>query len=72
MTTFGFQRSRDELQEDAWGALQRALYRWVIAHDGSRLLARTAAWASQADARADAALALAGLDAGSQGMPALS
>ncbi|MEO6226533.1 MAG: exodeoxyribonuclease V subunit alpha [Thermomonas sp.] len=72
MTGFGFQRSRGELQEEAWGALQRALHRWVIAHGGSPLLARTAAWASQADARADAALALAGIDAGSQGMPACS
>ena len=72
MTAFGFQRSRAELQEEAWGPLQRALHRWVIAHDGSLLLARTAAWASLADARADAALALAGPDAGWQGMPALS
>ncbi|MDQ3159790.1 MAG: AAA family ATPase, partial [Pseudomonadota bacterium] len=71
MTAFGFQRSRAELQEDAWGPLQRALYRWVIAHGGSPLLARTAAWASLADARADAALALTGADAGLQGMPAL-
>jgi len=69
MTTFGFQRSRGELQEEAWGLLQRALHRWVTAHGGSPLLARTAAWASLADARADAALALAGADAGRQGMP---
>ena len=68
MSAFGFQRSRDELQEDAWGPLQRALHRWVIAHGGSKLLARTAAWASLADAQADAALALAGPDAGWQGM----
>jgi exodeoxyribonuclease V alpha subunit len=72
MTAFGFQRSRGELQDEAWGSLQRALYRWVIAHGGSPLLARTAAWASQADARADAALALAGIEAGSQGMPILA
>lgn len=72
MTTFGFQRSRGELQEEAWDSLQRALHRWVIAHGGSPLLARTAAWASQADARADAALALAGTEAGSQGMPSLT
>ncbi|MGV8923114.1 MAG: exodeoxyribonuclease V subunit alpha [Thermomonas sp.] len=71
MTTFGFKRSRAELQEEAWDPLQRALHRWVIAHGGSPLLARTAAWASLADARADAALALAGADAGWQGMPAL-
>lgn len=71
MTTFGFQRSRGELQEEAWGPLQRALHRWVIAHGGSPLLASTAAWASLVDARADAALALAGPDAGLQGMPAL-
>jgi len=72
MSGFGFQRSRDELQEDAWGPLQRALHRWVTAHGGSALLARTAAWASLVDARADAALALAGAEAGSQGMPALA
>ncbi|MDI1252300.1 exodeoxyribonuclease V subunit alpha [Thermomonas sp.] len=72
MTAFGFQRSRVELQEEAWGPLQRALHRWVIAHGGSLLLAYTAAWASLADARADAALALAGPDASWQGMPALS
>ena len=71
MTAFGFQRSRGELQEEAWGTLQRALHRWVIAHGGSPLLARTAAWASLVDARADAALALAGPDAGQQGMPPL-
>ena len=70
MTAFGFQRSRAELHEEAWEPLQRALHRWVIAHGGSALLARTAAWASLADARADAALALSGSDAGSQGMPA--
>ncbi|MEO6154897.1 MAG: exodeoxyribonuclease V subunit alpha [Thermomonas sp.] len=69
MTGFGFQRGRGELQEDAWGPLQRALHRWVIAHGGSPLLARTAARASLADARADAALALAGPDAGWQGLP---
>lgn len=71
MTAFGFQRSRGELQEDAWGPLQRALHRWVMAHGGSPLLARTAAWASLADARADAALALAGTDSGQQVMPPL-
>ena len=71
MTAFGFQRSHGELQEEAWGPLQRALHRWVMAHGGSPLLARTAAWASLADARADAALALAGVDAGLQGMRAL-
>lgn len=71
MTTFGFQRSRGELQEEAWGPLQRALHRWVIAHGGTALLARTAAWASLVDARADAALSLVGVDAGLQGMPAL-
>ena len=71
MTSFGFQRTRAEHQEEPWGPLQRALQRWVIAHGGSPLLARTAAWASLADARADAALALAGPDVGLQGMPAL-
>ena len=71
MTAFGFQRSRGELQEDAWGPLQRALHRWVMAHGGSPLLASTAAWASLADARADAALALSGPDAGRQGMQCL-
>ncbi len=72
MTGFGFQRSRGELQEEAWGSLQQALHRWVIAHGGSPLLARTAAWASLADARADAALALDGPDAGWQGAPMLA
>ena len=72
MTAFGFQRSRGELQEEAWAPLQRALYRWVTAHGGSPVLASTAAWASLADARADAALALAGPDAGQQVMPPLA
>lgn len=72
MTAFGFQRSRGELQEETWGSLQRALYRWVIAHGGSPLLARTVAWASLADARADAAVALDGPDAGWQGTPVLA
>ncbi len=71
MTGFDFQRIRGELAEEAWGPLQRALHRWVIAHGGSPLLARTAAWASLADAHADAALPLRGALAGLHGAPVL-
>lgn len=72
MTAFGFRRTAAETAEAAWGTLQQALHRWVLAHGGSPLLARIAAWASLADLHADAALALQGEDAGSQGMAPLS
>ncbi len=41
---------------DDWGPLQSAIARWVLAHGGDALLARTAAQASLADAGGDSAL----------------
>lgn len=50
-------------RDEAWGELQVAVQRWVLAHGGNPELARLAAWASLADAQAHAALDLrAGLD----------
>lgn len=72
MSGFGFQRSTAETSIEAWEPLQQALHRWVLAHGGSLLLASTAAWASVADARADAAYALSGADTDWQGLPPLA
>lgn len=58
MSTFRFDRDGGQWSQEAWRALDRAVYRWVLAHGGSPLLATTAAWASLADAAGDAALAL--------------
>jgi len=56
--SYRFERDGGQWAQDAWRALDRAVYRWVLAHGGSALLAATAAWASLADAAGDAALAL--------------
>jgi exodeoxyribonuclease V alpha subunit len=58
MSAYGFERDAGQWSQEAWRALDRAVYRWVLAHGGSPLLAMTAAWASLADAAGDAALAL--------------
>jgi len=55
---YRFERDGGQWSQEAWRALDRAVYRWVLAHGGSPLLAAAAAWASLADAAGDAALAL--------------
>ena len=55
---YRFGRDGGQWSQDAWRALDRAVYRWVLAHGGSPLLAAAAAWASVADAAGDAAVAL--------------
>lgn len=69
MTAFAFRRDAGEFGCDAWRPLDRAVYRWVVAHRGSALLAQAAAWASFADGQGDSALPLCG---GRQGMAALA
>lgn len=69
MSAYRFQRVDGELAIDAWRPLDRALYRWVIAHGGDALLAATAAWVSYAEGQGDAALPLA---EGRHGMDPLS
>jgi len=58
MSAYRFERDGGQWSQEAWRALDRAVYRWVLVHGGSPLLATTAAWASLADAAGDAALAL--------------
>jgi exodeoxyribonuclease V alpha subunit len=58
MSAYRFERDGGQWSQDAWRALDRAVYRWVLAHGGGPLLATSAAWASLADAAGDAALAL--------------
>ena len=71
MNGYHFKPGGPEAEVPEWGSLQQAVHRWVLAHGGSPLLARTAAWASLADAHADAALPLSGALAGLHGAPLL-
>jgi len=66
---YRFGRDGGQWSQEAWRALDRAVYRWVLAHGGSAQLAAAAAWASLADAAGDAAVALG--DA-RRGMPPLT
>jgi len=59
MSAVAFQRTAGEMAVEAWRPLDRALYRWVLAHGGDAPLATTAAWTSFADGQGDAALSLA-------------
>ncbi len=59
MNPSAFQRSEGELAVEAWRPLDRLVYRWVMRHGGTPLLAATAAWASLAEGHGDAALPLA-------------
>jgi exodeoxyribonuclease V alpha subunit len=70
VSAYSFQRDGGEWSQEAWRALDRAVYRWVRAHGGSALLAATAAWTSLADMGGDAALPLA--TENRLGMPRLS
>ena len=47
---------------DAWRELDRAVWRWVLAHGGDRALADAAAWASVAEGRGHSALPLDATD----------
>jgi exodeoxyribonuclease V alpha subunit len=72
MSRYGFDALPAGSFAEAWRPLERALYRWVIGHQGSTLLARVAAWASLADGRGDTALWLSGDAEGGSEMPALT
>ncbi|MGY1424645.1 exodeoxyribonuclease V subunit alpha [Lysobacter sp. A289] len=70
--SYRFESLPAESAVEAWRPLDRALYRWVIGHGGSPLLAKVAAWASLADGNGHTALRLSdGVD-GDNAMPALS
>lgn len=64
MTVFGFQPARGEHAVAAWRALDRALYRWVLAHGGSPLLATVAAWCSLAESLGHTGITLHGAQSG--------
>ncbi len=72
MSLYRFLRDGEADLPEVWRPLDRALSHWVRVHGGSELLADVAGWASLADGLGDAALPLAGEDAGRHGMPALS
>lgn len=72
MSTYRFVPSPLEQSDTPWRPLDRALLRWTIAHGGSPLLARVAAWASLADGEGDTALPLTGERAGQRGLALLS
>ncbi|UGB38407.1 exodeoxyribonuclease V subunit alpha [Frateuria soli] len=72
MSAYRFQRNPAELADTPWRPLDRALLRWTLAHGGSPLVARLAAWTSFADGEGDTALPLAGEQAGRHGAPVLS
>lgn len=48
---------------DAWRDLDRAVWRWVLAHGGDEATAHAAAWASHAEGQGHSALPLSLLDA---------
>jgi exodeoxyribonuclease V alpha subunit len=71
-SSYHFQRLKTELaMAEVWRPLDRAIVRWVISHQGSRLLAEVAAWASFAEGQGDSALKLETDGIGRHGMRAL-
>jgi exodeoxyribonuclease V alpha subunit len=54
-----------------WRDLDTSIARWVLGHGGSPLLARTAAWATLAEAHGDTAVPLCSDAPSRHGMPAL-
>lgn len=72
MSAYRFHRAPGELADAPWRPLDRALLRWTLAHGGSPLVARLAAWTSFADGEGDTALPLAGEQAGRHGAPMLA
>lgn len=72
MSLYRLLREGEAEMPEAWRPLDRALSHWVSVHGGSALLSDVAGWASYADGLGDAALPLAGEDAGRHGMPGLS
>ncbi|MCX7557689.1 exodeoxyribonuclease V subunit alpha [Xanthomonadaceae bacterium JHOS43] len=62
---FGFHEpSRSSPLPEEWRELDRAVWRWVLAHGGDPLTAHTAAWASHAEGQGHSALELAALAEG--------
>lgn len=72
MNAYRFIPSPEEQADAPWRPLDRALLRWTLAHGGSALLARVAAWASLAEGEGDTALPLRGEHSGRHGMASLS
>jgi exodeoxyribonuclease V alpha subunit len=72
MSAYRFRRAPAELVDAPWRPLDRALLRWALAHGGTPLVARLAAWVSFADGEGDTALPLNGPQAGRHGAPVLS
>ncbi|MGV8940117.1 MAG: exodeoxyribonuclease V subunit alpha [Lysobacter sp.] len=72
MSHYSFEPLPAESAVEAWRPLDRALYRWVIGHQGSPLLANVAAWTSLADGNGNTALWLSGGAGDGSGMPALT
>ncbi len=72
MSHYSFDPLPAESAVEEWRPLDRALYRWVIGHQGSPLLAKVAAWASLSDGSGNTALRLSGGVDDGNGMPALS
>ncbi|MGY0798687.1 exodeoxyribonuclease V subunit alpha [Lysobacter sp. A286] len=70
--SYRFESLPAESAVEAWRPLDRALYRWVIGHGGSALLAKVAAWASLADGNGHTALRLSGGVEGDNAMPGLT
>ncbi|MFA7488054.1 MAG: exodeoxyribonuclease V subunit alpha [Lysobacteraceae bacterium] len=62
---FGFHEpSPSSPLPEEWRELDRAVWRWVLAHGGDPLTAHTAAWASHAEGQGHSALELAALAEG--------
>lgn len=58
MSAFDFRQRPGLPMAPEWKALDRALYRWVLAKGGSQRLASLAAWCSHAEAQGHTALSL--------------
>lgn len=71
MTAFDFAPPSD-LPDDLNAPFEQAVWRWVVAHGGTPLLAEMAARAARAEAAGDSCLALCGETAGRHGGRALS
>lgn len=64
MSTLGFRPLPSRLADDRWRALDSAVARWVLAHDGDEVLARCAAETSLADGQGDSLWRVGPPDAG--------
>lgn len=62
---FGFAEPKSEPRfPEAWRDLDRAVWRWIIAHGGDEETAAAAAWASHAEGQGHSALLMTQLDEG--------